>query len=100
MVDSRFGMVTITEVRVSKDLRYAKIFFSVYGGEPQRKKAISFLHGKTAQIQREIGSRVRLRYTPSLQFILDETAEKSDRILNLFNEINLKKDPETKTGNP
>jgi ribosome-binding factor A len=88
-MDPRFGMITITEVRVSKDLRYAKVFFSVYGENSQKEKATRFLHEKTASIQKELGSRIRLRYTPSLQFILDETAEKTERIMNLFKDLHL-----------
>ena len=86
---SRFGMVTVTEVRVSKDLRYAKIFFSVLGESAQKEEAIRMLKGRTALIQKELGSRIRLRYTPSLQFVFDETAEKSARMFNLFRQLHL-----------
>ncbi len=83
----RFGIVSVTEVRASNDLHHAKIFFSVYGANPQREKAIHWLQMKTGAIQSELGSKVRLRYTPSIQFILDETEDKLNHIAELFKKI-------------
>lgn len=92
--DSRFGMLTITEVRVSNDLQHAKIFYSIFGNEAQKKEAERMIKQKTAMIQREVGSRIRLRYTPELQFILDETGEKIDHIINVLKEIKSKENNE------
>lgn len=85
--DSNLGFVTVTEVRVSKDLHYAKIFFSVFGKTADKDKVLKLLEIRSPMLQRELGSRVRLRYTPSLQFICDETADKSDRIMTVFKKI-------------
>jgi ribosome-binding factor A len=93
--DPRFGMVTITEVRVSNDLQYAKIFYSIFGNEQQKKEAERMIKQKTPLIQREVGSRIRLRYTPALQFIVDETGEKMDHIIDVLKEIRSKESHET-----
>ncbi|MBI1883707.1 MAG: 30S ribosome-binding factor RbfA [Chlamydiae bacterium] len=84
LCNPRFGMVTVTEVRTSKDLRYAKVFYSVYGKKEQQEAATHFIESKASSMQRELGSRVSLRYTPTLQFLLDETGDKIDRLEKVF----------------
>ena len=90
--DPQLAMMTITEVRISKDLRYAKAYVSLFGEPKQRERALKMLEKMTPQIQMEMGARVRLRYTPSLRFILDETEDKSERVLSIINQIKKSKD--------
>lgn len=84
----RFGVVTVTEVRASNDLRYAKIFFSVFGTSSQRESVVQWLESRTAAIQRELGGHIRLRYTPHIRFLLDETEDRLDRISNILKNLN------------
>src|SRR6476661_733647 len=85
--DPRIGFVTVTRVEVSHDLKYARIYVSVMGTpEEQRSTMDAFESGK-GFIRREIGQRLDLRAVPELNFRLDTSAEYSDRINRLLNEI-------------
>ena len=82
--DPLVGFVTITDVILSDDLRIAKVYFSVLGDVIQKEKSLKGLERAKAFIQTELGSRIRLRYTPILQFYTDESwnyGAKIDRIL-------------------
>ena len=85
--DGRYGMLTVTEVRVSRDLRHARVFISVYGEEHHKIEAIAYLNRKKRQFQSELGKLITLKRMPELQFVLDETAEKSARLLEIFNQL-------------
>lgn len=87
--DTKYGIITITEVRISKDLRYAKVFFSVFGKDEQRQEALNLLKRKTKKIQQEVGSEVKIRYTPALEFVYDETEEKAEKINKICKELKL-----------
>jgi len=86
--DPRLQFVTITEVDVSKDLRNARIRFSVLGEEDQVQDAQQGLEGARGMIRKLLGQNVSLRYTPELFFIYDESVEMSVRIEETLKEIN------------
>lgn len=94
--ETRYGMITVTEVRISKDLKYAKVFFSVLGNEEQKKEAVNLFQNKKIQIQNEVGLEVKIRYTPALEFIYDESAEKAERINQICKELNLNNEQQKK----
>ena len=82
--DPLIGFVTVTDVVLSDDLRMAKVYVSVLGDEVQKQNSLKGLERARGFIQRELGSRVRLRYLPVLSFYLDESlsyGENIDRIL-------------------
>lgn len=81
------GMVSITDVDVSGDLQHAKIFVSIYGTDEARAETMAGLESATKYVRRELGSRVRLRRTPEVQFIEDRSLERGDRTLDLINRI-------------
>ncbi len=85
--DSSIGFVTITLVKVSPDLRYAKAYFSVLGSEVQRKAAIEGLRRARNFIQAQLGKRIRLRYTPQVSFIFDDSIEYGAHILDLLRQV-------------
>ena len=78
--DPRVKLVTITAVNVSKDLQHARVYFSVLGNSQQTSEAQAGLDSARGYIRKLIGARVRMRYTPEIEFIYDETIEYSDRI--------------------
>ncbi|HDQ44840.1 MAG TPA: 30S ribosome-binding factor RbfA [bacterium] len=84
--DPRVGFVTITDVVVSKDLRYARIFVSVLD-ESRAQESVAALQGAHAFIQNELTGSVRLRFLPVLQFSPDTSWEKHARIDRLLFEI-------------
>lgn len=89
--DTNFGLLTVTEVRASKDLRYAKVFISAFGKDAHKIDLIRFLKEKTSTIQSEVGRNIQLRYTPALQFRIDETGEKMNHLDHILKELEEKK---------
>ena len=70
----RTAMVSVTDVKVTKDLRYAKVYVSIFGKDEEEKNN-TFLALKNASgyIRREIGQRINLRYNPQILFELDDS---------------------------
>lgn len=85
--DPRLEFVTITQVVVSRDLQHARVYYSVLGTEEQVKRAKSGLASARGLIRRLIGERVRMRYTPEIEFIRDPSLEYSARIEAALKEI-------------
>lgn len=85
--DPRIGMVTITDVTVSRDLRTAHIYYSTLGSEEQRRVSSQGLCQATPFIQRELGHRVRLRYTPEIDFRFDSSMDYGSHIEKLLHDI-------------
>ncbi|MBQ8476547.1 30S ribosome-binding factor RbfA [bacterium] len=81
------GMVSVTDVEVSGDNSAARVFYSVYGSDEVKKKTISALERHVGQIRHEVGKRIRLRKTPTLLFIPDDSLEKGARMTELINKI-------------
>ncbi len=98
------GLVTVTDVEVTKDLRYAKVFVSLSTQDEQEKKnALAGFAAATAFIRGEIGRSLSLRRVPQLSFFIDETLSHAMKIENLLDEISKENDvrdahPEQKTS--
>ena len=87
MKDPRIGFVTVTQVEVTQDLKYARIFVSVMGTPEEQKDTMAGLTAGRGFIRREIASRMSIRAVPEIQFKLDRGIEYSDRINRLLNEL-------------
>lgn len=85
--DPRIGFVTITAVEVTPDLHLARVFFTVMGDERARRESTSGLKSSVPFIRRELGKRLRMRYTPDLLFQYDTSVDYGTRIDNLLQEI-------------
>lgn len=87
--DPRIAEFTsIISVDVTKDLRYAKVYISVLGDEKQKSDTLTGLKSASGFIRKEIGSRIKLRYTPEIIFELDKSIEHGIYISNLIKEAN------------
>jgi len=73
--DPRIGFVTITRVSMTEDCRSAKIYFSVMGTEEEREQSLNGLDSARGFIRKELGRRIRLRYTPEIAFLFDPSIE-------------------------
>src|SRR3954453_18079900 len=71
--DPRIGFVTVTGVDTSPDLRAARVYVSVVGGEGERKAAMDGLARLRGFLQGRIGDELRMKRTPALSFVYDET---------------------------
>ena len=78
--------VSITGLRVAKDLKHAKVFVSVLGDEEKKKNALAALIHAAGYIRHEVGQRVRIRYTPEFHFELDDSIEHGMMISKLITE--------------
>lgn len=85
--DPHVGFATITYVRVSPDLRYARIFVSVFGPPEQQKETLAALRRAGGFIRRQISGRMKLRHSPELQFALDESIGHGARMDELLAEV-------------
>ena len=79
--------LTVTRVECAADLRDANVFVSIFGHENERDRMVSYLNRHRQEIIRLMIKRVKLKYTPRLHFILDESIEGGDHILSLLAEM-------------
>lgn len=79
--------VTVTRVECAPDLRDANVYISIFGHEEERDRMISYLNRHRQEVIRLMIKRVKLKYTPRLHFILDESLEGGDRILSMLAEM-------------
>jgi len=84
------GMVTITHVDTTSDLRYARVFVSVLD-KTQEKDVLKGLKSAGGYLRRGLGQAVQLRYTPELQFLADDSIEYGAHILQLLRDPNVVK---------
>ncbi len=97
--DPAIGFVTITQVRMSHDLRTARIYFSCLGGPDELDKVREGFDRAAGYLRREIGRRCRLRYAPELHFFPDRSAETGARIEQILRE-NLPAEPADEPDGP
>lgn len=81
------GVVSILDVEVSHDNSYAKVYYSVFGNEEQKEKTIEAMTQNTPKIRHEIGKRIRLRLTPELRFIYDDSIERGSKVSEIIDKI-------------
>ena len=84
MLDPRVGFVTVTGVETSPDLRYAKVFVSVMGKEAERDATLRALTASHGFLQARVAGSLRLKRTPQLEFVYDETIDRGMRITQLM----------------
>jgi ribosome-binding factor A len=83
--DPRLGFVTVTETRLTNDLREATVFYTVLGSTDEREETATALKSATGVIRSEVGRIMGLRHTPSLTFIADAVPEDAEHIEELVN---------------
>lgn len=89
------SLVSITSVDITPDLKQAHIFISAIGTEAQKQAALETLESHRAALQHEMAKRVILKFTPRLNFKLDESIERGTRVIELMDTLGLSHlDPE------
>jgi ribosome-binding factor A len=84
--DPRIGFVTVTAVDTSPDLRHARVYVSVLGTEAERDESLEGLNSSHGYLQATIAGELRLKRTPTLEFVNDEALERGRRITRLLDE--------------
>ena len=82
--DPRVGFVTVTAVDTSPDLRSARVHVSVFGDETQRKLSLDGLRSAHGYLQKRVARELRMKHTPTLEFLYDDTPERADRLTRIL----------------
>jgi len=85
--DRRIGMVTVTGVDLSPDLRYARVFVSCMGTDQEKTATLQALNHAAGWIRHELGQRIRMKFLPEVVFQTDASLEYGERIDRLLDEI-------------
>lgn len=88
------GLISVTKVSVTNDLKYCKIYVSMLGTK-DTSKAMDALSSAAGFVRKEIGSRIRMHSTPEVKFELDDSMEYGAHIQNIINDLGITHDEET-----
>lgn len=88
--DPRIGYITITGVKVSPDLRVARIYYSMIGTDEEKARTQQGLDAAKGYVRREVTSKVKLRVSPEVFFTFDGSLEEGDKIERLIKEVKAK----------
>jgi len=89
-VEHKAGLLTITTVRISKDLRVARIYFSLMGGTLNKSKFLEVLELNKSEIRKSLANSVRLRFVPELKFFYDDTLDTIEHISDVLKKVQSK----------
>ena len=81
------GIISITQVSATSDLRSARVYVSVMGSEEVRQQALSGIQSSASYLRRELRSRVSLRYVPFLTFVLDDAMLEANRLMRIIDDL-------------
>jgi ribosome-binding factor A len=86
LLDSSFGFITVTSVKVSPDLKIAKIYISVFEKD-KRDYVLNKIKSVSGYIRTELASRIRIKFVPELKFFIDDTIDYVEKIEGLIKQI-------------
>ena len=81
------GLITVTEVRMSPDLKIAKAYISIFGDAAKKKQTFARIEAEKAGLRSDLGHNLTLKFTPALSLYLDESLDQAMRIEDLLNKI-------------
>jgi len=81
------NLISVTQVSLSTDLKYAKIFVSILGDENNKIEMLAGFNAASGFLRRELASQLRLRYAPQLSFYYDDSIERGARLLKLIGQV-------------
>jgi ribosome-binding factor A len=87
LAELRLGLVTVTRVRISKDLKNAKVYVSFIGNKDSTEICLEKVNNRKKQIRMHLGANMHLRYVPELDFYFDDNMEYASRIDEIIKEI-------------
>ncbi len=85
--DPRVQAVTLTGAKVSKDLRHARVYFNLLGGQNKRSDALAGLKSATGFIRSKVAKQLNLRFVPAIEFTYDNTEDEAQRIDDLLKQV-------------
>jgi ribosome-binding factor A len=99
--DPRLGFVTVTRVELTRDLRFARIYFSALGDAKVKQKALKGLNSAKGTIKGMLAGKVKLKFMPDIMFKIDDSFENTKHIYDLLDKIKREremKEPDDETG--
>lgn len=84
--DPDLGFVTITDVKVTPDLQHSTIYYTVYGSAEDKERSTAIIERNRGVIRREVGHKLNIRLTPTVEFVLDEIPETAAHMNDLLAE--------------
>ena len=84
--DPRIGFVTVTSVETAPDLRHARVYVSVLGSDEEREATMEGLASSHGYLQQALGSELRMKRTPTLEFVHDDSVDRGFRIGEIIEE--------------
>ncbi len=85
--DPAVQLVTVTHVRMSRDLQHARVYYTTLGDSPTRRETAQGLRRAAPYLRSQLGRRVRVRRVPELTFVYDESIERESRIAQVLEEL-------------
>jgi ribosome-binding factor A len=85
--DPRLGFVTVTRVELAADLRHVRVHVGVLGDEAERERTLAALRRAAGFVRREVGRRLRIRYSPEIDFRYDLGLDATDRVARILKEM-------------
>lgn len=85
--DPRVGFATVTAVKITPDLRHARVFVSVFGSPEESKATMSGLNSAKPHLRSELGRQTRMKYLPELDFELDTGPQEAQKLDEIFDRI-------------
>jgi ribosome-binding factor A len=85
--DPRVSSVTVTAAKVSKDLRHARVYFNILGGQHDKKDVLAGLQSATGFIRSKVAKQLKLKFVPAIEFTYDETEDEAQRIDALLKRV-------------
>lgn len=85
--DPRLAMITITHVKMTRDLKLARIYFTAHGGTDRVAEALKGFHSALGYVKRSLGRELQLRYMPAIEFFYDDTLDRASRIESIIESL-------------
>jgi len=82
-----YGFITVTEVRMTPDLKIAKIYVSIFGDAARKRKSLAMLEAQKSFIRTTLGHNIRIKFIPAIAFYLDETIDRAMNLETIFKKI-------------
>lgn len=96
--DPRLGFLTVTRVDLTKDMRYARVYFSVLGEDKAKYLALKGLKSAKGYIKGRLGEKIKMRFMPEIEFRIDETLEKTQEVFRILDRLEKEKGNKTDEG--
>jgi ribosome-binding factor A len=83
----RNAFTTVTDVKMTPDLKIARVYLSIFGTQAVREKTMAMFEADKAHIRQAVGAHLRMKFTPAIQLFLDDTLDQVDRINTILKKI-------------